>query len=313
MAANPQQSGALADVGGRATPATGAIYVLLLVLLFAALGVILERQNHAAQRAESYSRASTQVQKLLRGVNEVTVTDGPSSSRALATDALKDLAALRSRLDASALDEANSIDFSLLQKRVTEFVATKDVSTSNIEAMISLGKISTEAGKLSDTLANDKAAAADSARHSAQLMRLLLLAAAREIKDLIGASSAQVESGTGLIRQAGSAMTNIVGANEEVVKVIGNITAATSEQAGGIEQINSAIAQLETTTQQNAALVEQAAAAAESMRERAQMLQTLVERFKLAASNSTRTEHIHLEPAIAAARIPGRHTAALPR
>ncbi|MFO1336701.1 MAG: methyl-accepting chemotaxis protein [Burkholderiaceae bacterium] len=111
--------------------------------------------------------------------------------------------------------------------------------------------------------------------------------AAREIKALIGASVEKVESGSRLVQDAGSTMTEIVDASRRVSDIIAEITASTVEQRDGIGQINTAVAQLDQMTQQNAALVEQSAAAADNMKSQAQRLAEVVSTFRLAADNNT--------------------------
>lgn len=108
-------------------------------------------------------------------------------------------------------------------------------------------------------------------------------ASAKEIKALIGNAIDQVDDGTKLVNEAGTAMQSIIVGIEHAAAIMNEISSATSEQAVGIEQVNRAIMQMEDVTQQNAALVEQAAAAAESMREQAEDLTLLVSRFKLDA------------------------------
>jgi methyl-accepting chemotaxis protein len=96
--------------------------------------------------------------------------------------------------------------------------------------------------------------------------------AAKEIKSLIGASVAKVESGTQLVDQAGKSMANIVGEVSRVNDLIGEISASSVEQSTGISQVGDAVQQLDQVTQQNAALVEESAAAAESLRVQAAQL-----------------------------------------
>jgi len=60
--------------------------------------------------------------------------------------------------------------------------------------------------------------------------------AAREIKSLIQASVEKVDNGTRLVRDAGSAMDDIVGGVKRVTDVIGEISAATTEQSTGLRQ-----------------------------------------------------------------------------
>src|SRR5450830_740760 len=107
--------------------------------------------------------------------------------------------------------------------------------------------------------------------------------AAREIKTLIGASEAKVESGSELVQQAGSTMSEVVVSVQRVAHIVADITQATGEQSGGLSEVNSAVAQLDQVTQQNAALVEESAAAAQSMQTQAEQLEQLVRRFRLGA------------------------------
>ncbi len=106
-------------------------------------------------------------------------------------------------------------------------------------------------------------------------------AAAKEIKELIGASVEKVDAGAKLVDQAGVTMHEIVESIRRVTDIMGEITAASTEQTAGIEQINMAITQMDDVTQQNAALVEEAAAAAQSMQSQAGNLLQVVSVFKL--------------------------------
>jgi methyl-accepting chemotaxis protein len=106
--------------------------------------------------------------------------------------------------------------------------------------------------------------------------------AAKEIKALIQDSQEKVEQGAKLVNRSGETLTEIVGSVKKVSDIIGEIDAASEQQASGIDQINSAIAQMDKNTQQNAAMVEQASAAAESMTEQARNMEELVRFFKVA-------------------------------
>ena len=113
--------------------------------------------------------------------------------------------------------------------------------------------------------------------------------AAKEIKNLIGASVQRIDVGTKLVTDAGQTMNDIVASVQRVTDMMGEISAAAAEQNHGITEINGAISELDQMTQQNAALVEQSAATAQSMREQAQRLTVLVATFKL-LSDSGRDE-----------------------
>ena len=105
--------------------------------------------------------------------------------------------------------------------------------------------------------------------------------AAKEIKGLISTSVSKVQSGTQLVTDAGTTMQEIVQSVRSVVDVIGEITAAASEQSTGIAEVNQSVNKLDQMTQQNAALVEESAAAAESLRDQAAQLADAVAVFKV--------------------------------
>jgi methyl-accepting chemotaxis protein len=106
-------------------------------------------------------------------------------------------------------------------------------------------------------------------------------AAARDIKDLIGASTQAVEVGAEQVSNAGATMADIVKAVTRVHAILDEISCASLEQSAGIEQVNRAIGEMDEVTQQNAALVEQAAAAAHSLRDQVASLRDAIGRFTL--------------------------------
>jgi methyl-accepting chemotaxis protein len=108
-------------------------------------------------------------------------------------------------------------------------------------------------------------------------------AAAKEIKALISASVATIDSGSASVHQAGERMGDIVDSVREVNDIIARISDASAEQALGIAEVNQAVGQMDDVTQQNAALVEQAAAAAESLQDQAVHLSHAVSVFKVEA------------------------------
>ena len=108
--------------------------------------------------------------------------------------------------------------------------------------------------------------------------------AAKEIKSLIMASVERVEQGTLLVDKAGATMTEVVTAIRRVTDIMGEISAASSEQSAGVEQVGEAVTQMDQATQQNAALVEEMAAAAASLNTQAGELVHAVAVFQLDAN-----------------------------
>ena len=124
--------------------------------------------------------------------------------------------------------------------------------------------------------------------------------AAKEIKQLIGASVERVEQGTAQADQAGATMAEVVSAIRRVTDLMGEISAASTEQSMGVSQVGEAVTQINQVTQQNAALVEEMAAAADSLKMQAQQLVAGVEVFKLGhMQESMRRPHLPAAPRLA--------------
>ena len=107
--------------------------------------------------------------------------------------------------------------------------------------------------------------------------------AAKEIKELIGASVGKVHQGSALASEAGQTMSEVTHAVGQVTAIMGEIAAASDEQSRGIAQVNLAITQMDDVTQQNAALVEEAAAASRSLEDQGRQLNETVAAFRLRA------------------------------
>ena len=110
--------------------------------------------------------------------------------------------------------------------------------------------------------------------------------AAREIKTLITASVERVAQGSEQVDRAGATMTEVVGAIRRVTDLMGEISAASSEQSAGVAQVGEAVTHMDRATQQNAALVEEMAAAASSLKGQAQELVQAVAVFRLEAGSA---------------------------
>jgi len=105
--------------------------------------------------------------------------------------------------------------------------------------------------------------------------------AAKEIAQLINESVGKISAGAAVAQKAGRTMEEIVGSSHKVAGIIGEITAASTEQAKGLAEVNHAVNQMDQTTQANSALVEEMAASAQSMSDQAQQLAEIAARFVL--------------------------------
>ena len=96
--------------------------------------------------------------------------------------------------------------------------------------------------------------------------------AAREIKDLIENSSAQVNAGSALVSSAGEAMARIVDSVAKAASLMEQVNTATAEQQIGIDHVNDTVAEIESMTQENAQLAHASADASQEMREEIERL-----------------------------------------
>lgn len=137
--------------------------------------------------------------------------------------------------------------------------------------------------------------------------------AAKEIKSLIQDSVNKVEAGSSLVNQSGQTLDEIVSSVKRVTDIVGEIAAASREQATGIEQVNQAITQMDQVTQSNASQTEELSSTAESLSAQARYLQEVVAQFNLTKNQAGGSTAQSRGPAKVPAasmpeRRPGRNT-----
>ncbi len=135
--------------------------------------------------------------------------------------------------------------------------------------------------------------------------------AAKEIKSLINASVERVEQGTSLVDKAGQTMSEVVTSIRRVTDIMGEISAASSEQSAGVAQVGEAVTSMDHATQQNAALVEEMAAAASSLRTQAQELVQVVAVFRVSSDARPPQAVTHAQASVKPSH-PIPHTATTP-
>jgi uncharacterized phage infection (PIP) family protein YhgE len=102
-------------------------------------------------------------------------------------------------------------------------------------------------------------------------------------------------------------MQEVVGAIRRVTDIMGEISAASTEQSQGVAQVGEAITQMDQATQQNAALVEESAAAADSLRNQAAQLVQAMSVFHTGTGSSAAARS-RMEQAAAPAPTPAPTT-----
>ncbi|HWU81231.1 MAG TPA: methyl-accepting chemotaxis protein, partial [Caulobacter sp.] len=89
--------------------------------------------------------------------------------------------------------------------------------------------------------------------------------AAREIKTLISASTAEVGQGVEYVGKAGEALRAIADEIDQIDGLVGEMAASTQEQARGLAEVNTTMNQMDQVTQRNAAMVEETTAASHAL------------------------------------------------
>ncbi len=108
--------------------------------------------------------------------------------------------------------------------------------------------------------------------------------AAKDIKELITASTAGVSDGVALVDETGSVLLQISDRVAAINARITEISSSTQTQALRLQQVNLAVGDMDKMTQQNAAMVEESNAAARSLAEEATDLAQVVQRFSTGQS-----------------------------
>ena len=101
--------------------------------------------------------------------------------------------------------------------------------------------------------------------------------AAKQTAELIEGSRKNADVGVKVTEEVAKSLDEIAINVKKAVDLMGEVAAASQEQAQGVEQINTAIAQMDQVTQQNAANAEESASASEELSSQAEQLKDIVE------------------------------------
>jgi methyl-accepting chemotaxis protein len=100
--------------------------------------------------------------------------------------------------------------------------------------------------------------------------------AAKNTQDLISNSSDRIKEATGIYGQVSEVMDKNGVIARKVTELIGEIAAASNEQAHGIAQVNIAVSEMDKVTQQAAANAEESASASEELNAQAEQMKSYV-------------------------------------
>ena len=114
--------------------------------------------------------------------------------------------------------------------------------------------------------------------------------AAKNTSVLIEGTVKKIKDGSDLVARTNEAFSEVAVSSSKVGELVGEIAAASQEQAQGIDQINKAVAEMDKVTQQTAANAEESASASEEMNaQAAQMKQISVTLGNIIGGSSSGT------------------------
>ncbi len=100
--------------------------------------------------------------------------------------------------------------------------------------------------------------------------------AARNTSDLIQSTVARINDGSAVVEKTSHGFSRVVDGASKMAELVGEIAAASSEQAQGIEQISKSVNEMDQVVQHNAANAEESASAAEQLNAQADQMKTFV-------------------------------------
>jgi len=119
--------------------------------------------------------------------------------------------------------------------------------------------------------------------------------AAKETAEMIENSRKKAGDGTRIASETAGSLNEMVGQIKRISDIIGEIAAASKEEALGIHQINQGLGQVDQVTQQNTATAEESAAASQQLSAQAVELKGILEKFKLKNNGGEKTVSAYIE------------------
>ncbi|MCX5827447.1 MAG: methyl-accepting chemotaxis protein [Deltaproteobacteria bacterium] len=285
------------------------VFLLLTVVgvLYFARGITLpigkataELTEASTQVAAASSQVATASQSLAEGASEqASALEETSSSLEEMSSMTKQNAGNASQAD-SLMKQANSV-----VKRANDSMAELtrsmgDISAASMETskiIKTIDEIAFQTNLLALNAAVEAARAGEAGAGFAVVaeeVRNLAMRAAEAAKNtsaLIETTVIKIKDGSNLVSKTNEAFLEVAASASKVGELVGEISAASNEQAQGIDQITKAVAEMDKVTQETAASAEESASASEEMNAQAeQMKHVTAELTNIIGGN---TEHMH--------------------
>lgn len=243
--------------------------------------------GQAQQQAEGLERASSALHEITESARHIAVGAGEANKivGATRTEAEESGAVVRRAVDAINLIEKSSQSIGQIIAVVDEIAFQTNLLALN--AGVEAARAG-EAGRGFAVVASEVRALA---QRSAE--------AAKEIKTLISASSAEVAQGVELVGLAGTALGKIVTNVFNLERAVSDIAASAREQAASLTDVNSVVSQIDRNTQKNAQMAEEMTVASRALQEETSNLAQTVRDFRLTQDALASVRETAVRPAAA--------------
>ncbi|MDB5525976.1 MAG: methyl-accepting chemotaxis signaling domain protein [Rhizobium sp.] len=242
-----------------------------------------EMSASADELSKRTEQQAASLEQTAAAVEQITVTVKSSAERA--EEANRIVAETKRSADASSAVVANAIE---AMGRI------EDASSQIVQIIDVIDEIAFQTNLLALNAGIEAARAGEAGKGFAVVaMEVRELAqrsasAAKEIKALIDKSSTEVSSGSQLVQQTGTVLSEISSKIVTVSERVEMIAMASRDQSNALGEVNSSVNQMDQMTQRNAAMVEETNAATRQLADEADTLMGLVEQFKLASESTGR-------------------------
>ncbi len=248
-------------------------------------GIVRELTEAAHQIATASTEVSTASQSMAEGASEQAAAIEETSS------SLEEMSSM------TRLNAENAVQANAMMGEVKKVVGRADESMQTLtKSMNDIAMASEETSKIIKTIdeiafqTNLLAlnAAVEAARAGeagagfavvAEEVRNLAIRAAEAAKNtagLIEDTVKKIKEGTELVNRTNKDFLDVADRSAKVADLVGEISAANTEQAEGINQVNKAVAEMDKVVQQNAANAEELASSSEQTNAQAEMMRGLI-------------------------------------
>ena len=248
--------------------------------------VVVGLTDGADQVAAASNQVSSSSQQLAEGTSEQAASLEETSSSLEEMSSMTKQNAENAQIASDMMNKEAAPNFQMMGERMSmmEKAMQASVAASGETAKIikTIDEIAFQTNLLALNAAVEAARAGEAGAGFAvvadEVRNLAMRAteAAKNTQDLISNSTDRIKEATGIYSQVSEVMEKNGQIAKKVTDLIGEIAAASQEQAHGIAQINIAVSEMDKVTQQSAANAEESASASEEMNAQAEQMKSYV-------------------------------------